>query len=380
MGLLRPARQRKHRPTTHILTLTLDFVSIAPSELVGTQEWPRNSVRARLAEKGTRLFGPYIAAFAGFKGDLKARKESHFCSESYQSTKCCDTCGAIQPFTKAYHNMVLRFLLYTDFDLTAPWRSSVGSGFKKSPWNCIPGFHPDTVYYDLMHIGSLGTWRDLVAAVIIDMLRRGELSRTSPERALAALWIEYRAWLKSCGMAMQAGRFSLATLGAEKAKHYPTLQSMVFKGITVKSLVVFVARKLGQMAADTPYLKMRRCCMWAAADLIHVVDHAGIVLKPEEKTRLQFASAIHIGTFAQMFVMTEGLYLYRPIPKWHYLEHVIEHAVRTNINPAVFSCWGDESFLARVKALGVKCHGGTMLQRSLQRYLLMLGLRWRREK
>ena len=51
-------------------------------------------------------------------------------------------------------------------------------------------------------------------------------------------------------------------------------------------------------------------------------------------------------------------------------------AVATRINPLVFSTWEDEKCLARFKALGKRCHGGSMLLRSLQRYILMLSLRW----
>jgi hypothetical protein len=44
------------------------------------------------------------------------------------------------------------------------------------------------------------------------------------------------------------------------------------------------------------------------------------------------------------------------------------------------SCWEFEKYLSRVKSLGKRCHGASMLLRSLQRYILLLSIRWEQKR
>ncbi len=159
-------------------------------------------------------------------------------------------------------------------------------------------------------------------------------------------------------------------------KVYPALQSFAFNAVSVKSFIVFLAQKLGKMSNTSEYLKTRHVCLWCAAEILYILDHNGIRLDDHTLGRLQYASTLHILSFGRLYELTHGQYLYHPTPKIHYLEHIVHRAVATRINPLVFSTWEDEKCLARFKALGKRCHGGSMLLRSLQRYILMLSLRW----
>jgi hypothetical protein len=87
--------------------------------------------RARLARERIPLFGPYKAVFGGWKGDLKARREGHACSASFQSREVCDSCRALQPFSSVVADPARRPFLYTDFSPTAEWRFTYGQGDMK---------------------------------------------------------------------------------------------------------------------------------------------------------------------------------------------------------------------------------------------------------
>mgnify|MGYP001818270622 CR=1 FL=1 len=73
--------------------------------------------------------------------------------------------------------------------------------------------------------------------------------------------------------------------------------------------------------------------------------------------------------------------LFKIRPKMHYVQHISSFLLRTGVNPAkIGSCFEDESFLGRLKRLGVGCHRVTMLRRLLQRYLLFQGMRFQQAR
>ena len=105
--------------------------------------------------------------------------------------------------------------------------------------------------------GPLGIWRELVAAFVVDMVARGELHAVSTKTALDILWVEFRNWSRNSGMTAPAGRLSMHTLGrSQSSTDYPELASS-FKAVTVKSFVVFIAQKIGNLPCDGEVLRHR---------------------------------------------------------------------------------------------------------------------------
>jgi hypothetical protein len=194
--------------------------------------------------------------------------------------------------------------------------------------------------------------------------------------------LEFKDYCRQTKYVCQIRSLTLNALGVDlsKPKLFPALQSWAFNAVSVKAFLVFLAIKLGNMDNSTEYARVRHTCLWAAAEIVYITDHSGIRLEEWARSRLRYAGALHVLSFAKLFQMTEHRHLFHPVPKWHYFEHVIDRAVLWGINPQVWSVWDDEKYLSRVKSLGKACHGGTMLQRSLQRYILMLALRWDRRR
>lgn len=145
--------------------------------------------RARMARERAPLFGEYRGKFAGWKGDLKARKECHNTTAWYQARAMCDGCLAVQPFASVLRDPNKRRFCYTDFSAGAPWRATngLGEGMRHSGWRAIRGWHDSLVHWDLMHNGPHGVWRNLCGGVVMDMLRRGETRYLQAARALNAL-------------------------------------------------------------------------------------------------------------------------------------------------------------------------------------------------
>lgn len=61
-------------------------------------------------------------------------------------------------------------------------------------------------------------------------------------------------------------------------------------------------------------------------------------------------------------------------PKIHYLYHQAEQIRTWKLNLCTFANWDEESFLGKVKAIGVACHGRTFLSRIYERYIICLAL------
>jgi hypothetical protein len=126
---------------------------------------PPGSSAEALADQ--ELCGGYRAVYAGWKGDLKARKNEHNFSRAWDSTFMCTDCAACQPFKEGPE-----CLYYTHVGPEAQWRRTTidhecymatdGS----SPWRFVRGWHLKTVFRDIAHIMWLGVCRDLTGSLL----------------------------------------------------------------------------------------------------------------------------------------------------------------------------------------------------------------------
>ena len=59
-------------------------------------------------------------------------------------------------------------------------------------------------------------------------------------------------------------------------------------------------------------------------------------------------------------------------PKHHFIFHVMLDVKANRLNPRIFACWGEESYLGRLKYIARQCHVKTMTRRALERYIVGL--------
>ena len=130
------------------------------------------------ARAGCPIAGGWLAAFESWNGDWKERSLSHnFIKRNYQSTLLCDQCSAIKPHKKTPENLM--HLVYSNFNLDAPWTSTIRthaeylaqtSIAQQSPWVSVPGFDISRVCWDSAHTILLGTGKDLAASFLCDLV------------------------------------------------------------------------------------------------------------------------------------------------------------------------------------------------------------------
>ena len=68
-------------------------------------------------------------------------------------------------------------------------------------------------------------------------------------------------------------------LGRTASNVYPELHSR-FKAVTTKWLLVYLAHISNVYPFTEQHDKVIATCLWAAAEFVHVTDHAGVFLEP----------------------------------------------------------------------------------------------------
>ena len=71
---------------------------------------------------------------------------------------------------------------------------------------------------------------------------------------------------------------------------------------------------------------------------------------------------------------SRSLLLFKVRCKTHYNFHIAADIRATRLNPAMFQNFDEESFLGKLKRIGIRCHGATCVQRMFMRYLLCLAM------
>ena len=168
----------------------------------------------------------------------------------------CDSCAAVQPFAKADFNFN-----YKDFGPQAMWRQTMlpHEGYVKiaaqhPPWSQLRGWRLDCVMWDTLRVLFLGIVRDVVASLVKDMYRLGELP-TSPslEISLRMLWEEVPAWCKAGPFCKtlsidSLGYRTLRTAAVAERHFAPT--AFLFLGALGFSFRVFGSGRFSAGAAD----------------------------------------------------------------------------------------------------------------------------------
>ena len=111
-------------------------------------------------------------------------------------------------------------------------------------------------------------------------------------------------------------------------------------------------------------------------------DTCGLILTAIQVQRLAFGARTYLATYAALAqkVAEHGRYVFKVRPKGHAFEHLVDFAERSKLNPRHLAACHEASYLGKIKTLGLKCAGKSMLRQSLMRYFLYLGLRWERRR
>jgi hypothetical protein len=120
--------------------------------------------------------------------------------------------------------------------------------------------------------------------------------------------------------------------------------------------------------------------MLGAVAAVDAGEHSSAVVanwqqQPQQQASTNYPCGNHPAPLYPQAIAS-GRMRYKLRPKLHYLHHAIIDLQKTRLNPFFSTCFLDEDYMGKIKALSSKCHASTVVHRTLQRYLILLGQRW----
>lgn len=116
---------------------------------------------------------------------------------------------------------------------------------------------------------------------------------------------------------------------------------------------------------------------WTINRAIEICDGGGLLLSKRRAREAADALHQHLRSF-QYLACHHGVedtpFMFRMTPKAHYIWHQAVQTRHWRINPFLFHCFGEESWLGKIKCIAKQCHGRTMTSRIIARYLICLAL------
>ena len=116
-----------------------------------------------------------------------------------------------------------------------------------------------------------------------------------------------------------------------------------------------------------------RRCLHSSADIVMRAAPKFLNLSQRAKLIDHFEGALLAYNWLSSWAAGEDSKLYPMKPKCHALQHI---AMDFGVNPRRTVCYLDEDVVGRSKRIYNGCHGSSAPYRSLQRYLIIIGIRW----
>jgi len=151
------------------------------------------------------------------------------------------------------------------------------------------------------------------------------------------------------------------------------------KAAYIKLFIMFLASELYYASTSgDEELCIANACIYHLAQFISVLSQSSMWLsEPQADLAMHHGLSflyVYRSLAARAIKLEQRRYKLRP--KLHYLHHTILELPITRQNHFFATCFLDEDFMGKVKALASKCHRTTVVVRCMQRYLMLLGVRW----
>ena len=332
--------------------------------------------RFRLA--GKPLAGGQRGIWSEMRGDWKYLKESlKLMFHASTRPRICHLCKAERRPGD---------LCYTNFASDAGHRATVTTcgdfmdiylaRATACPLLLIIGFCIFRVFFDLMHTLDLGVYQHVIPSSIWELTSDSQVwNERSRQGRFQRAYGEYRAWCKGQKIkAVTKKRFHFKRFRPSAGK-YPFMSQVTAKAAATRSMAYWL-NEVCQRHTTTQHDKLRAGMMhhFIQADII--CRRAGRYFTDEEQDT--FSKHMQTSLRCCNALAAEALRLskrnWKMVPKFHALQHIISDF--GNLNPRRVHCYADEDMVGKMKRIFVKCHASTASVRSLERYAILMCLRW----
>ena len=334
--------------------------------------------------RGQKIAGDFKCAWTELRGDWKFLKEALLLQQYYNTKHCCHLCRA--------HKAIKRNI-YTDVRSDAGWRRTLVNAAEwwcmmtaalvVSPLLYLAGFNIFRCCFDLMHTLELGIYQNGSASTLWELTQPLESGGVFPgdnrQERFDAAYRHYSKWVQHHKLPDRAKKFK-PKQWKKRGQKFPCISQSAMKAACLRSFQYWLLEVCSWNVATVTDRGIMRAAMyrsWVAADI--VMRGAGKFLQPEERRQLKehFENALLCYHALSSESQSKGEHLYRWTPKHHALVHIYMDLF--HFNPRKQHCYQDEDMVGRMKRVYNGCHQNTAPLRSLQRYLLMVGLRWTSE-
>ena len=315
---------------------------------------------------GAQKIGGFFAAVAYIKGDWKFLRQALNLKRHYNANRVCFKCLASKDLS----------FPYTDVSSAAAWRATCDT---EDPWRQdeapaltdLRNFSLHMVGIDILHTWHLGLARDVVASVLVLLLRRPAFfaARTIKDRIAEAskLAKDYARDVAHRALPRQ-WCFTRARLNL-KTGSYVEFHG---KGWQAGILLKWLESLFRERGAPTDDLYAVVALGNNFMPLLMVAREQGPFLTNEQAHQVMVLGQKWLEVYLRLHVKCKLLEscpyrLFNPRPKMHMMQHLLE-SCKGRRNPAIAMTFMDEDWLKRILRVTKKTHRATAAENTLLRW------------
>jgi hypothetical protein len=316
-------------------------------------------------------------AFVGLKGDGKFFKEFIPSKRTYNSNLVCRLCAAHRSNPE---------LLYTDLD--GGWLETIRSHDQfmreardRGLWSHfydVPGWHLDLLLEDLLHVVFLGNGEDCAGSALWLLEELQHFPGNTADARFECAYVRLLDWCAARNVQCTASVSEYTKTSLIK-DDFPHLGG---KGADCKATLGFLADEL-QLAAQTHpgnmELRLATTCLYYLVTWLAILDSEPMFMSPSALAEATQAGWNYLRTYFALAKMCvdAGVRRWKVRPKCHALAHLLLRSSYSSMNIRFWSCWSDEDYIGKICKLARGTHPRTIAQRTLDRWLANLAVRWR---
>ena len=314
------------------------------------------------------------------RGDWKYLKESLGLQQHYgRPGRICHLCGVEKNTDDPNMRM-------TDFRRNAPHRGALvdGNAFLQqclaaatlSPLLLIAGFCSWRVHFDFMHTHDLGTLQYTQPCVLKELVYDPAVfpGATVPQR-LNEAYRQYKIWCGTNRIKSRVQHKFTKKWWQPKKHRYPQISQQTAKAAALRSMAYWLALVCKRHTSN-PHDAMRAAMITSFVETDKVCRRSGRHFTADQHAdfckHLEAYLTCYNALAVEASTAQPKTYLYKVSPKFH----AGRHAYDSMVNPRFVHCYADEDMVCRLKRIFTNCHGGTATRRALERYALVVCMRW----
>jgi hypothetical protein len=342
----------------------------------------------RFKQAGHPLAGGKVGAWSEQRGDWSYLKQAFGLIHFYGAFLCCHLCSAAKAGANSFSDFSKAARLRCTRVTHQEFMVSLGNLRRCSPLFRIVGFHIWRVWVDMMHTLDLGILQVAIPSALWELTKRNKsrwLGRTRKLRLYAA-YADYRKWVKAQGRGSPAKRFEVSQM--HKLPPYPSWSLRNAKAAQIRAMQHWIAEVCAEEAEAHPgdeHALVRASMFACFSKLDDVCRDAGggkCGRFPTNAEAEEIAELAEDALLAHNWLTSKAIKvkkrLWKLLPKHHMLTHSCFDMAKA-ANPRAVHCYADEDMVGKVKKIAKACHGKTVGNRTLERYTIVVSLRWQRE-